>query len=79
MAEERPLLSIVIPTYNGSKTIRNMMDLLLPQVTDEVEVIVSDNCSIDGTDIIIKEYQKEYSFLKCIRNQKNIGPDAQRA
>lgn len=74
--ERSPLLTIAVPTYNGAKTIHNMMDLLLPQCNEQVEVLVSDNCSCDATQHIITDYQKQYPFIKYIRNEKNIGPDA---
>lgn len=70
------LLTIAVPTYNGAKTIRNMMDLLMPQCDERVEVLISDNCSTDETPSIIAEYQKAYPYIKNIRNEKNIGPDA---
>ena len=50
--DSKPLLTIAIPTYNGGNTIQNLLDLLLPQCSDEIEVIISDNCSTDGTDMI---------------------------
>ena len=60
---EEKLLTIAIPTYNGEKTISDMLELLLPQVDDRVEIIISDNCSTDDTYDIINKYiilQKEY-------------------
>ena len=74
--ERFPLLTIAVPTYNGAKTIRCMLDLLLPQCNEQVEVLVSDNCSNDATQEIITGYQKQYPYIKYIRNEKNIGPDA---
>ena len=49
------LLTIAIPTYNGSKTISDMLNILLPQVDDRVEIIISDNCSTDNTEDIIRK------------------------
>ena len=72
---KQPLLTIAVPTYNGAKTIRDMMDIMLPQVTDEMEVLVSDNCSTDKTPEIIHEYQKKYGFIRYIRNEENLGAD----
>lgn len=72
---DTPLLTIAVPTYNGSRTIRNMLDVLLPQVTPEVEVLISDNCSTDETPKIIEEYYKKYPFIHILRNATNIGPD----
>ena len=69
------LLTIAIPTYNGSNTICTMLDILLPQVSEEVELIVCDNCSTDNTFEIISKYSEQYP-IRYIRNEKNIGPDA---
>ncbi|MBR4271444.1 MAG: glycosyltransferase family 2 protein [Bacteroidales bacterium] len=73
---EQPLLTIAIPTYNGSKTICNMMSLLLEQYDSRVEILVSDNCSTDITPEIIENYRKKYPFIRYIRNDSNIGADA---
>lgn len=70
-----PLLTIAIPTYNGAKTIDTMLRRLLPQVTSQVEIMVSDNCSDDDTPLIINNYMKKYK-INYIRNETNIGPDA---
>lgn len=75
MQENRPILTIAIPTYNGSKTISNMLEILLPQCDKRVEIFISDNCSTDETPQIIHQYQQEYSFLVYSRNEKNIGTD----
>lgn len=69
------LLTIAIPTYNGSKTISDMLNILLPQIDDRVEVIISDNCSTDNTADIIRKYLQKYKYIRYIRNKKNIGAD----
>ena len=71
-----PLLTIAIPTYNGSRTIRNMLDLLLPQCNAQVELLISDNCSTDNTEQIINEYKSKWTYIEYHRNETNIGPDA---
>ncbi len=74
--QEQPLLTIAIPTYNGSKTIRQMMSLLLEQYDNRVEILVSDNCSTDTIPQIIEGYKQDYPFIRYVRNEKNIGADA---
>ena len=69
-------MTISIPTYNGSGTIKNMLDTLLPQCDERVELIICDNASTDNTGDIIEEYVKQYPFIRYIRNDKNIGPDS---
>lgn len=71
-----PLLTIAIPTYNGSRTIKNMLDLLLPQCNDKVQLLISDNCSTDSTEEIIADYKKVWTKIEYHRNEVNIGPDA---
>lgn len=73
--EYQPLLTIAVPTYNGAKTIRNMLNILLPQVDERVEVLISDNCSIDETPQIIEDYKKKYPLIQTFRNETNLGPD----
>ncbi len=73
---KRPLITIAIPTYNGAGTIKNMLDLLLVQWDPIVEILISDNCSTDNTPQIISDYKKRYPFIKYIKNDKNIGADA---
>lgn len=70
------LLTISVPTYNGSRTINNMLDRLLPQCDDRVEVLICDNASTDNTGEIIEDYVMQYPFVKHIRNERNIGPDS---
>lgn len=71
----RPILTIAVPTYNGSKTIGNLLDILVPQLDNRTELIISDNCSTDETPYIVKEYKRDYPKIKYVRNKKNIYAD----
>ena len=75
MENNQFLLTIAIPTFNGSKTIKYLLDILLPQIDKRVEMIIIDNCSNDGTSSIILDYKKRYNSINYIRNETNIGPD----
>ncbi len=48
------MISVCIPTYNGGKYIREQLDSILPQLSPEDEVIVSDDRSDDQTLDIIR-------------------------
>lgn len=72
---EEKLLTIAVPTYNGVRTICDMLDLLLPQIDERVEIIISDNCSTDATYDVVKNYCHKYNFIRYVRNEINIGPD----
>ena len=74
--KDKYLLTISIPTYNGSKTISKMLDVLLPQCDARVQVLISDNASTDNTKSVIESYRSIYPMIKYIRNDRNIGPDS---
>ena len=74
--DNEKLLTIAIPTYNGAKTIANMLEILLPQCDERVEVLISDNASTDNTKLIIDKYIEKYENIRYVRNVKNIGPDS---
>lgn len=73
-----PLLTIAIPTYNRSSLLDLALSQLVPQVVSSqgrVELIVSDNCSTDGTRSIVEGYLASGAPIRYIRNKSNIGPD----
>lgn len=72
----RPILSICIPTYNGAssyleKTLVNILQAT-SVLSNDVEVIVSDNASTDSTHTLLEELSKTYFFRKY-RNESNVG------
>jgi len=71
MNKANPKVSIVLPTYNGSKYIRQSIDSCLNQTYQNIELITVDDCSADNTPDIINSYKDER--IKYIRHQKNMG------
>jgi len=68
------LLSICIPTYNRGDKLKRLLTFLQHEILDDVEVIVSNNCSVDGTEEILKHFESKcYSWLKINHNKTNIG------
>jgi glycosyltransferase involved in cell wall biosynthesis len=71
----RPLLSVCIPTYNGARRIESALYSLAPQIAalgDEVELIVSDNCSADDTREVV-ERARQWGPIRYHRNDPNVG------
>lgn len=68
-------VSIVVPTYNQEKYIRQALDSFVMQKTDfAFEIIAADDCSTDKTPDIIKEYATKYpDMFKPILRKKNVG------
>lgn len=67
-------LTIAIPTYNGARTVQRTLESIFnqPFSINEVDVIVCNNCSTDGTLGIIKPFE---SRLKLFNNETNLGGD----
>lgn len=68
-----PLLSVIIPVYNESKTIRQILEKI-ESVNIDKEIIVIDDSSNDGTDKILREIK--YADLKIIHHTSNRGKGA---
>lgn len=64
MPDSAPLLSICIPTFNRAPFLESTLDSLTRQAvfqsSDEVEIVVSDNASTDGTARIIAAFREKY-------------------
>lgn len=68
-----PLISIGIPTYNRADgNLHKVIERALGQTYQNVEVIVSDNCSSDHTSEVVKSI--EDPRLRYFRQETNIGP-----
>lgn len=67
------LLSICIPTYNRRKYLERCINMLLPQLSDEVEVIISNNCSPDDTDEYCKTLDPRIIYHKQPENVEADG------
>jgi len=66
-------VSILIPVYNREDYIAECIRSALSQTYGNVEVIVVDNCSTDGTWGICKELAATDSRLKIYKNEINLG------
>lgn len=72
-----PLISIVIPVYNGEKFLRDCLDSVLKQTLENIEVIVVNDGSSDSSADIIEHYAKKDNRVIPI-NQENQGPETAR-
>ena len=70
-----PKISVGIPTYNRRDKLKKAIDSILSQDYDNIEIIVSDNASTDGTEELMRQYEPD-SRIIYIRNKENLGPVA---
>ena len=68
-------VSIIIPAYNAEKYLPQALDSIVGQSIgiENLEVIVADDASTDGTAAIIDDYCSRYSNFKAIHLEKNMG------
>lgn len=69
------LISICIPTWNRATYLQNTLTSIAPQLGPDVEVVVSDNASDDGTREVVSRYQQKFSEIRYVSNDANLGFD----
>jgi glycosyltransferase involved in cell wall biosynthesis len=70
--EERvPLVSIVLPVYNGEKYLTESLDSVLSQTYQNWELVIINDGSTDGTENLILNYQDKR--IKYLKNDGNKG------
>ncbi|MGD0340088.1 MAG: glycosyltransferase [Bacteroidales bacterium] len=68
-------LTICIATYNRAGYIGETLDSIIPQLTEEVELLVVDGASTDNTETIMNNYLKKYDLIRYVRLQAKGGVD----
>jgi glycosyltransferase involved in cell wall biosynthesis len=68
---DRPLVTIAIPTYNrADKTLADTLRSALAQTYPNTEVLVSDNCSTDNTEAVVRAIDPR---VRYVRQPENLG------
>lgn len=65
-----PKISIIMPSFNVAPYIRECMDSVLAQTLSDIEVIVVDADSTDGTREILDEYAQKDSRIVILKDDK---------
>lgn len=60
----KPTVSVVIPTYNYGKYIKQAIESALNQTLPPCEVIVADDGSTDGTDQVVAKYGDKVRYIR---------------
>jgi len=67
---ENPLVSVIVVNWNGKKYLDKCLSSLKSQSFSDIEIIVVDNGSVDGS---VELIEKNYSDIRVIKNTKNYG------
>ena len=66
------LVSVPVITYNSSKFVLETLESIKAQTYQNVELIISDDCSTDSTRDILKQYEQN-ERVKIYYQEKNLG------
>ena len=75
-ANQNPLISFVIFSYNHENYVREAVEAALNQDYSPLEIIISDDCSPDSSFDVISDTVKQYKGphrVRTIRHQQNLG------
>lgn len=68
-----PEVTIGLPVYNGETHVAQAIDSLLAQSFTDLQLLISDNASSDGTEQICREYARRDSRVRYVRHSRNLG------
>lgn len=72
------LVSVIIPAFNRAHTIKRAIDSVRGQSYKNIEVIVVDDCSTDGTIECVQKWYGDADWLLYVINDENVGAAASR-
>ena len=73
----KPLVSVIVPVYNGEKFLRPCLMSILRQDMEDMEILVVDDGSRDGTWPLLEEIAREDERIRPI-HQENGGVSSAR-
>ncbi|TAF53507.1 MAG: glycosyltransferase family 2 protein, partial [Sphingobacteriia bacterium] len=72
-SQSLPLVSVVMATYNGVAYLPKQIDSILSQTYSPIELVVTDDCSTDGTWELLVQYAAQDARVRVFRNPENLG------
>lgn len=70
---QKPLISVITPSYNAEEYIEKTIQSVLNQTFSDWEMIIVDDCSTDGTRDILKRYEEDNERIHAIFLKENQG------
>lgn len=67
VGEEKPCISVIVPVYNGQDYLRACIESIEGQTYGNLEVIIVDDGSSDGTGDLCRRLGEEYGNIEIIR------------
>ena len=70
---EAPLVTAVLPTYNGADFIQRTLDSLAAQTWPNLEILIGDDRSTDDTLLIVEEFAAAHPNTRVLERTENLG------
>lgn len=68
-----PRVSVLLTSYNRERYIASSVESVLAQTLGDFELLITDNCSTDGTLDIIRSYERLDRRVRIVVNERNLG------
>ncbi len=72
-SQTKPLISVVMATYNGSRFLAEQLDSILAQTYEPMELVIVDDRSSDNTFAILETYAARFRNIRIEQNQDTLG------
>ncbi|MFC3039730.1 glycosyltransferase family 2 protein [Virgibacillus xinjiangensis] len=72
--EDGPLVSVILPAFKAEDGIQTAIDSILSQTWQNLELLVVDDCSPDGTREVVEGYVQKDARVKLLSTPQNSGP-----
>jgi hypothetical protein len=72
-AASTPRVTVGMPVYNAAKWLGASIESILEQTWQDLELVISDNASTDGSFEIAQDYAKKDERIRVYRNRVNVG------
>ena len=69
-----PLVTVIMPAWNAEKTVRKAAQSILNQTWRNLELLIVDDASTDGTWTVLQAIAASDTRVKIFRNKVNVGP-----
>ncbi|MBJ2126446.1 glycosyltransferase [Flavobacterium sp. IB48] len=70
--DEKPLVTVVLPCYNAELYVEEAVRSIINQTYSNLEILLLDDCSTDGTSSILSMLAEEDKRVRIIRNEENL-------
>lgn len=73
-----PKISVLLATHNNEKTITKAIQSAQKQTVSDIEIVVVDDASTDGTYGVVMDLADHDASIKLVHLQQNVGPGGAR-